>query len=166
MICEMEPLIPPTATQVLRQGELQCHARPARADRLRRRAPLHPDHAREVRHHHLRSDPSVGEGQRHAVLEGVLRPGEAASQSRRRRDAVGAALRERPARRSRASSPRSSTCSPTARFGATRTAAGTIPVVLGQNEPPRIDLDALERGWRAPITRASCSRCRSSGSAR
>ena len=49
----------------------------------------------------ITSDPihPVGEGQRHAVLEGVLRTGEAAPESRRRGDAVGAALRERSGRR-------------------------------------------------------------------
>ena len=95
VICEMEPLIPPTATQVLRQRELQRDARSARADRLRRRAPLRADHAREVRHHHVRSDSSLGERQRHALLEGILRAGEAAPESRRRGHAVGAAVRER-----------------------------------------------------------------------
>ena len=67
---------------LFRQGELQRAARSAHADRLRRRAPLRAHHAGEVRHHHLRPDSSLGEGQRHALLEGVLRAGEGAPEAR------------------------------------------------------------------------------------
>jgi len=78
VVCEMEPLVPPTAaryfgrTRISTSSTIRAHASSMTTPRHFR-----PHHAGEVRHHYLRSHPSLGEGQRHAVFARVFRAGEA-----------------------------------------------------------------------------------------
>ena len=65
----------------------------------RRRAALPADDEGEVRRHHVRSARSVGEGRGDALHAGVLRGRQGASEPRRRRHAVRAAVREQHRRR-------------------------------------------------------------------
>ena len=94
-ICEIEPLIPQASSRYFAtENHNVFHDR---------RTHMVYDDARhfvlttnrQVRHHHLGSDSSVGEGHRDALFEGILRAGEKASESRRRHHAVGASLRKR-----------------------------------------------------------------------
>ena len=93
-IAEIEPLVPRVGRQVLRRAQLQRRREPEGHDPHRRRAALPADDEREVRRDHVRSARSVGQGRGDALHAGVLRGRQAAPESRRRRDAVRAALRE------------------------------------------------------------------------
>ena len=80
--------------RVLRRAQLQRRQEPEGPRPDRRCAALRPDVEGEVRRHHVRSARSVGEGRGDALHARVLRGREGASESRRRRDAVRAAVRE------------------------------------------------------------------------
>ena len=137
VICEMEPLIPPVGHALLRQGKLQRAERPARRNGLRRRAPLRPHHPREVRHHHLRPHPSVGQGQRHALLQGVFRAGEAAPEPGRHRHPVGAACTKATRHGEERAGDLLRRLSQRHHLGQRQHGGGYDTVLLGQAEPPQ-----------------------------
>ena len=94
VICEIEPLVPKVVARYFSPRTTRGH-RSARRNRLRRRPPLHPHDEGEVRHHHLRSDPPVGQGLRLAVHPGVFRNVQGPPEPRRHGHPVGPALRKR-----------------------------------------------------------------------
>ena len=68
VICEIEPLIPASRRRRISRNEnYDVVQRSAGRGRLRRRPALHPHDAGEVRHHHLRPDPPVGQGRGDAL---------------------------------------------------------------------------------------------------
>ena len=79
---------------LLRRAQLRRRAKPEGPRADRRRPALHPDDEREVRRDYVRPARSVGEGRGDVVHEGILRDGEGPPESRRRDDAVRAAVRE------------------------------------------------------------------------
>ena len=152
VICEIEPLIPQVVATLLRQRELQRRRRSARRGRLRRRPALHPHHPREVRHHHLRPDPPLGQGRGDALHAGVFRAVQAAPEPRRRGHPVGAALREQRRTWSRARSPPSSRPSRTARSGATTSTARATTSSCSAGRSPRGSTSTRSSsGWTARL---------------
>jgi spermidine synthase len=61
VICEIEPLIPPTAATYFGDENFPSDAGSTCRSRLRRCSPLHSHHAGKIRHHHVGPDPSLGE---------------------------------------------------------------------------------------------------------
>ena len=90
VICEIEPMVPRSARLLWRREPPRLR-RPARAAGLRRRAALPADDRREVRHHHVGSDPSVGPRRGDALLTRIPDPGEEPPDARRRRHAMDSA---------------------------------------------------------------------------
>ena len=79
---------------LLRRAQLQRRHQPESARAARRRAPLSDDDEGEVRRDHVGSARPLGQGRGDALHTGVLRDRQVAPQSRRRRHAVRAAVRE------------------------------------------------------------------------
>ena len=81
--------------RLFRRREPSRLRRPARRAGLRRCAALPADDARDVRHHHVGSDPPVGARRGDALLARVPAAGKGPPQAGRRRHAVDPALRNR-----------------------------------------------------------------------
>ncbi len=93
-IAEIEPLGPALGLGVLRRAQLQRRQEPEGHDSHRRRAALPAHDERQVRRDHVRPPRSLGQGGGHALHHRVLRSGEEAPESRRRRHLVRPALRK------------------------------------------------------------------------
>ena len=72
VICEIEPLVPLLAEFYFADEEQRSARRSARPSGLRRCPALHSHHARQIRYHHIRSHPSLGQGVSNALYQGVL----------------------------------------------------------------------------------------------
>ena len=99
-IAEIEPLVPQVVSTLLRRAQLRRrHATRRSRSHLDDARHYPADDEREVRRDHLGPARPVGEGRGDALHARVLRAGQGAPQSRRRRDAVRAAVREQHRRR-------------------------------------------------------------------
>ena len=93
-IAEIEPLVPRVVSRYFAQHNFDVVANPKTHVVLDDARHYPADDEREVRRDHVGPARPLGQGGGDALHEGVLRDGQGAPESRRRRDAVRAALRE------------------------------------------------------------------------
>ena len=93
-IAEIEPLVPKVVSTYFAEHNFNVVTQPEGARPARRRAALPDDDEREVRRDHVGPARPVGQGRGDALHARVLRDRQGAPQSRRRRHAVRAAVRE------------------------------------------------------------------------
>ena len=152
-IAEIEPLVPNVVStyfaehnfDVVRNPKVNVHIDDARHFLETTNEKFDADYVGSAR--------PVGEGRRDALHARVLRDGEGASESRRRRDAVRAALREqhRSGEERDCDVPRSVPERDGLRN--TNNGQGYDLVLLGQVEPTKIDVDAIQARLERPSLR-------------